>query len=450
MIQNKQLRIDKSELGGEGSPADIISRAVGGDALRWYVARAAGGEMVVEATVWEGGVRRLGGGERAHYPNRNVVLSVVPTGIGCSIGGYAGDAAPATGLLAAAADCLITNPNAVNASDFINLDASRVVYTDGYCIDLFCQGLVDLHLPYANRVGLVVEKAEGWKLDVIFNVLNTVRAVHGVNVTDYVITDEPIGGRCFENQSGAFAGTVDNPRVLFEACERLLARGVNAIAITSSIADLPLENYAKHFAGQYPNPIGGVEAVISYSVTNRFGVPSAHAPLINIKQLDLAESVVDARGAGEMTSTSGLACVLIGLRRAPQIAPGAGCRVRDVVNVNNLMAVVLPAGALGGIPAIYAQKFGVPVIAVSENRTVFDVTADKLGLDNVIEVRSYAEAAGVLLALRQGISLESIARPLNTLRHSAARAASDAAYAFAEATGIAMAPDALGRGEVLA
>jgi hypothetical protein len=31
---------------------------------------------------------------------------------------------------------------------------------------------------------------------------------------------------------------------------------------------------------------------------------------------------------------------------------------------------------------------------------------------NVIEVNSYLEAAGVILALRQGISLESLSRPL--------------------------------------
>jgi CheY-like chemotaxis protein len=36
-------------------------------------------------------------------------LLVVPTGIGCAVGGYAGDALPAARLLAAASGCLITD-----------------------------------------------------------------------------------------------------------------------------------------------------------------------------------------------------------------------------------------------------------------------------------------------------------------------------------------------------
>ena len=38
-------------------------------------------------------------------------------------------------------------------------------------------------------------------------------------------------------------------------------------------------------------------------------------------------------------------------------------------------------------------------------------------MDNLIEVENYLEAAGVLLAMRSGIALESIRRPLKTLRN---------------------------------
>lgn len=88
----------------------------------------------------------------------------------------------------------------------------------------------------------------------------------------------------------------------------------------------------------------------------------------------------------------------------------------DIVNVNNLAALVTPAGCLGGVPSVYAHKYGIPIIAVQENRTIFDVTQASLGLNDVIEVRNYAEAAGVVLALKAGISLESISRPLQTFR----------------------------------
>jgi hypothetical protein len=212
-------------------------------------------------------------------------------------------------------------------------------------------------------------------------------------------------------------GTIDNPSILLHSCEKLIQRGATALAVTTNIRDLPLDNYAKHFEGKYPNPIGGVEAVISYLITDTFQVPAAHAPLLNVKQLDLKHRVIDARGAGEMASESGLACVLVGLRRAPQIHPNSNVRVKDILSLNNLITVVSPASCLGGISAIYAQKYNIPVIAVQDNHTILDVTKSKMGLDNVIEVHNYAEAAGVILALSEGINLEALSRPLTTLRY---------------------------------
>ncbi|HEU4767893.1 MAG TPA: DUF3326 domain-containing protein [Pyrinomonadaceae bacterium] len=414
MIHNKQIRIKKSDVYANDSLAETVGRAAGKNILRWYVAQTTPEEFAVEVTTYEAGLNQFDeSSTRPFYPGKNVVLNVVPTGIGCSIGGYAGDATPTTNLLASVADYLIANPNTVNASNFINLQSNNILYTDGYSIDLFCKGAVDLYIPYSNRVGLVIEKTDERSLDTIYNIVNAVRVIHGVNISDVLVTDEAVGGRCIENQSKGFVGTIDNPHVLLEACEKLVRQGVNAIAVTTNISDLPLHNYAKHFEGEYPNPIGGVEAIISYLVTNHFRLPSAHAPLINIK-LDLKHNVVDARGAGEVSSESGLACILIGLKRAPQIAPGVS-RAADVVNINNLTAVVTPASCLGGIPAIYAQKYDIPVIAVLENETILQVDRKALAMNNVVEVRNYAEAAGVLLAMKKGIHLESLQRPFRTL-----------------------------------
>jgi len=418
MILNTQYSIRKPELSGKRFLCQEIEELVGDNALRWYIGRAPKDEIIVEATSYAGTMdTSFDRVASQYYPGKNAILSVVPTGIGCSVGGFAGDAAPATNLLAAAADYLITHPNAVNASDFIGLTENNIIYTDGCAVDLFCKGLVDLHLPYSNKIGIIIEKADDRKLDVVFNIINTVRATHGVNITDYVITDEPIGGRCIENESKAFVGTIDNPHVIFGACETLINKGVDAIALTSNIQDLPMDRYASHFAGEYPNPVGGVEAIISYLVTSRYRVPAAHAPLINTRDFDLRRQIVDARAAGEFASTSGLACILIGLRQAPQINPKSRGRIRDIINVGNLSAIVSPATCLGGIPALYAQSLSIPIVAVEENRTVLDVTQEKLGLENVIQVRSYAEAAGVLLALKKGINLQSLERPLRTYRY---------------------------------
>jgi hypothetical protein len=71
-----------------------------------------------------------------------------------------------------------------------------------------------------------------------------------------------------------------------------------------------------------------------------------------------------------------------------------------------------PASCLGGIPALAAEYAGIPLIAVKENETILDVTNAKMRMWNVVEVDTYLEAAGVLLALRNGISIESLRRPI--------------------------------------
>jgi hypothetical protein len=425
VIENRQFRLNKFEVIGSDSIAQVVERWIGREALRWYIAQITDTEIVVEATFFDGEMFAPDEetADRRWHPGKSAVVSIIPTGIGCELGGYAGDAAPSTNLLATAADYLVTNPNAVNASNFISM-ADNVLYTEGLCIDLMMKGAVDLHVPRGNKVGLIIEKSSPEYLDVVFNVVNTVRAVYGINIVDCIVTEKPIGSHCVENASGAFVGTVDHPEVIFDACERLLKKGANAIAITTNIQDLPPEEYVKHFDGEYPNPLGGVEAVISHLIVNRFQVPAAHAPMINTKELALSDGIVDARGAGEMASASGLACTLIGLRRAPQLSLRHCFNPVDVLNVHNVMAVVSPASALGGIPAIYANKLGIPIVAVRENRTILGVPASRLGFNNVIEVDNYLEAAGVLLALRHGIHLDSVRRPLPTLRHGLGRGAS--------------------------
>ena len=78
-----------------------------------------------------------------------VAVSIIPTGVRAEIGGFAGDATPSTNLLATACDYLITNPNAVTASDLYYAH-DNVLYLEG---NLICQLLL-------GNIGLVPEKTE--------------------------------------------------------------------------------------------------------------------------------------------------------------------------------------------------------------------------------------------------------------------------------------------------
>ena len=52
-----------------------------------------------------------------------------------------------------------------------------------------------------------------------------------------------------------------------------------------------------------------------------------------------------------------------------------------------------------------------------DNPSVLDVTSTVLGLGSeVLHAGSYAEAAGLVLALREGVSLSALMRPLPALK----------------------------------
>ncbi|MGW8374738.1 DUF3326 domain-containing protein [Streptomyces sp. ODS28] len=416
MIAHRRYELDRSAAHDVGALVALIEGAFQEEPLRWYVSEAGGGRVVVESTEYAGPLPHSGplASARPSSPH-DVVVSLVPTGIGCALGGYAGDAAPVTALLAQAADLLVTNPNAVNASDFIRC-GERVLYTEGSCIDAFCRGATALHRSRANRLGLIIEAARPAEVEHAVNVMNAVRAVHGVDVVDYVVTERPLGTHCARAPSGAYVGHVQDPGVLLDAARHLLARGANALAVTSNVQGLDQDDYAAHFNGQHANPVGGAEAVISHLLVRTFGVPAAHAPMTNFRHLRLDHPVVDARAAGELVSISGLACVLVGLARAPQLSgERRGSLLGEALGIDDVVAVVAPADALGGIPVLEALRRRIPVIAVRDNTTLLDVTADALGLEGILHAATYAEAAGLILALRKGISPDSITRPLRTL-----------------------------------
>jgi hypothetical protein len=169
----------------------------------------------------------------------------------------------------------------------------------------------------------------------------------------------------------------------------------------------------RHVRGEIPNPSGAVEAILTHLISKVFRVPCAHAPLPYYADLK-DRSTENPRASAEFISTPHYFSVLKGLSRAPEIVEldDLGGSPAERLTIDHVGAIVAPATALGGVPALAAEFHGVPLIAVRENRTILDMTAERLAMENVIEVESYLEAAGVITALRSGIAIESLRRPL--------------------------------------
>jgi hypothetical protein len=350
--------------------------------------------------------------KKMHQASPFVVVQVIPTGILCEIGGFAGDATPATNLLASAVDLLITHPNTVNASD-VNEMSDNILYVEGKSLDDFLLGHIGLRQVISNKIGTFVDPTGLEQLDFLVSCLNTAKAVKGIDCNDYTILKEKLGVHIEWSKTGCAVGRIDKPLPMLEGVEELLNKGATAIGGTSVVHGSTKEIAYKHLHGLMPNPSGGVEAVITHLISKIFRIPTAHSPLpfyTHLKTMD----TINPRSSAEFISTPHFFCVLKGLHKAPHLIPINTSKITpsDLVTINNVGAIILPASALGGIPALVAEYNNIPLIAVKENKTILTMTNTKLKMNNVIEVDTYLEAAGVVLSLKNGISLESLKRPI--------------------------------------
>lgn len=345
-------------------------------------------------------------------------ILVIPTGIGCELGGYAGDALPAARLLAAATGCLITHPNVMNGASLYWTDR-RILYVEGSALDRLAAAELALRPVRRQRVGLLLDAAVEDDLQLRhLQVADACRASLGLEIGPVVRTDVPLEVTLESGASGASWGRLGRPDALLRAAAALQCAGATAIAVVARFPDDPGSSaLAAYRSGAGVDALAGAEAVISHLVTQQLGLPCAHAPALSPLPVDAG---VDPRAAGEELGHTFLACVLVGLSGAPDLVPrpsSGAWQDPGLLLPSQIGAVVAPAGALGGAAVLCCAERGIPVIAV-HNPSVLNVSAQDLGLQ-VLHAHSYSEAAGLLLALREGICVAALTRPLQPLQEHA-------------------------------
>lgn len=346
-------------------------------------------------------------------PPYTVVL-IVPTGIGATIGGYAGDALPVARAIAAVSDRLITHPNVLNGAQ-LYWNLANSLYVEGYGLDKFAAGCWGLRPVHQNRVGLILD--QGIEPDLRLRHLqaaDATRATLGLNLTDYVVTDAPLNVELRTAVSGASWGTIGNPDSLLRAAEALIDQAkAEAIAVVARFPDdTGSDALVAYRHGQGVDPLAGAEAVISHLIVRTFQVPCAHAPALMPLPLD---PDLSPRSAAEELGYTFLPCVLVGLSRAPQFVVGKGnSQLPEDIWATQVNAVVVPATACGGSALISFSQSPTKIIAVEDNQTSMQVPPESLGI-KAIRVHSYLEALGVLVADRAGISPDSLRPSLPSL-----------------------------------
>ncbi len=312
---------------------------------------------------------------------------IVPTGVGASVGGFAGDASCQARAFTEKSR-LIVNPNVVNAGGFSGIN-DRMFYTEGYILDEMFRGNVGLVPSRHNKIGVVFDKAIPEEvLNIHLNTVGAVQTVYGVDVIGYEITKEDAGVDFFVDENGISTGMVKNIETVFEASKKLLARGAESLAVVCFFED-PEDDNEDYANGSGVDPVGGVEGIISHAVSKEFLVPCAHSPAF--ADFSISTDIVSPKAASEYITPTFLPCVLLGLNNAPKIVKKGGIRVEQIDYL------VMPFNSLGSTPVFEALKRGIKIFAVKENQTVLDVNNENFfKSDRIIQVETYADCLNLI------------------------------------------------------
>ena len=126
--------------------------------------------------------------------------------------------------------------------------------------------------------------------------------------------------------------------------------------------------------------------------------------------------IVDPRMAAEAISVTFLQCILKGLQHSPKIITDEVSMLNsDVVSAENLSCLIIPNGCIG-LPTLAALEQGIPVIAVNDKKTIVHNDLEMLPwkANQLFIVDNYLEAVGIMTALKAGVSVESVRRPLKS------------------------------------
>lgn len=303
---------------------------------------------------------------------------VVPTGIGASVGGYAGDASSWARKFSEKSK-LIVNPNVVNAGGFSGIN-DNMFYVEGYSLDEFFKGNINLLPSKNNKIGIVFDsQIPEDVLNIHINTLNAVKTVYGVDILGYELTKQPVGVEFSLGTDGVSLGSVKNEKTLLNASEKLLDMGAEAIAIVCFFED-PEDMNEDYASGEGTDPVGGVEAILSHYISKELQIPCAHSPAF--ADYSISADIVNPKSASEYITPTFLPCILLGLSVAPKLVKSGG------ISVNDLDFLVMPYDSLGSVPVFQSVERNIKVFAVKENTTALNITSDKIS-GKIIEVPDY-------------------------------------------------------------
>ncbi len=320
-------------------------------------------------------------------------IFVIPTGVGCRIGGHAGDALPAAKLIASVCDNLIVHPNVVNAA-YTNEMTENMLYVEGSMLDSFLLGKISLQKVYGNSILFLVNKIT----DEMTNYVNAAKHTIGVSIEmrEFPI---PLEAKGWVDQNGLAGGEISGiseAGYFIEECK--LKYPFDAIAIATSVG-VDEQIILNYLSGKIrTNPWGKAESLISSQLSYKFKVPVAHAPVEYDSDFWLnyeKKHIILPRQAAEMSTSNFIHCVFKGLHKAPRISQTSRG------GVSGIDWIIIPDSVDNNI----YKSSGVRIMSVKSNKHC----AGKMKHSDIDAFAAdYVEAAGMLCAYKSGIDLGSV------------------------------------------
>lgn len=300
----------------------------------------------------------------------------------------------------------------------------NVLYLEGNLICQLLLGNIGIVPEKRTNIAAIIEKPTDERfLNNVLNALNGLRAVGGINIDPVIVTGGAIETKCTYSQYGNASGEFKGIEELIKALDVIENSSARAVALVSTLLVDDRVRQAYYKGESIPNPWGGAEAILTHTITNFYPFTAAHAPLLLELEHTGFGKLVDPRDGAELISSAYVCSPLSGLTNSPRpvsfdtpIAPG-----ETRISVENISALVMPETTIGNIPFFAGLDQGVPIILVKDNITQYKITPELLQIPEtenrkIYRVRSYMEAAGLLLALRNGILPESTTRPIPQLK----------------------------------
>lgn len=335
----------------------------------------------------------------------NVILTI-PTGIGAQVGGDSGDGNPAAKLLAGCCDNLITHPNVVNGAD-LNEMTDNTLYVEGSILNRFMMGQIGLNPVRKNKILVIADGGSDVRLTI--NAASAGRVTLGADIDVLELNDAPIY-ESFYNENGIACGKVEGLEKLLKIINDNKDK-YDSFALHTKIqgGNELMDSYFKDEL--IVNPWGGIEAMITHSLSNILNVSVAHSPMTSIiDSLGDKLPIVDPAKAPETLSVTELHCVLKGMYKSPKIVePIKG--VNGILTNSDIHALVIPDRCIG-LQFLAAIEQNIPVIVIKDEKNVMKNDLSKFSDKEIYFVNNYFEAAGVLTAIKNGISINSLKRPI--------------------------------------